>query len=94
MNSKVTIKCLRERSSLTQKNIADYLGMSLANYNKKENCSVKFSLAEAKALADLFGTSIEDIFFDHKVSKSESFDSIIPRKDGEINVTKPHESCR
>lgn len=94
MNSKVTIKCLRERSSLTQKNVADYLGMSLANYNKKENCSVKFSLTEAKALADLFDTSIEDIFFDQKVSKTESFDSIILPKDGEINVTKSHESCR
>ena len=65
------IRRLREDNNLTQAQMANYLGMSLANYGKKENNQIRFSINEAKKLSDFFGLSIEQIFFDDKVSKIE-----------------------
>ena len=65
------VRALREAADFKQEEIAERLGMSPANYSKKEAGSVKFSLPEAKMLADLFETSIEAIFFNEKVSKIE-----------------------
>lgn len=66
------IRRLREKRHLTQAEMADYLGMSLANYGKKENNQIRFSINEAKRLSDFFGLSIEQIFFDDKFSKFEN----------------------
>ena len=65
------IRRLREDNNLTQAQMANYLGMSLANYGKKENNQIRFSINEAKKLSDFFGLSIEQIFFDDKFSKIE-----------------------
>lgn len=65
------IRRLREKRHLTQAEMADYLGMSLANYGKKENNQIRFSINEAKRLSDFFGLSIEQIFFDDKFSEIE-----------------------
>lgn len=66
------IRRLREDNNLTQAQMANYLGMSLANYGKKENNQIRFSINEAKRLSDFFGLSIEQIFFDDKFSKFEN----------------------
>ena len=66
------IRTLREQLGLKQEDIAEVLGVSLANYNKKENGTVKVSLIEAKKLSDFFGKNIEEIFFDGKVSEKET----------------------
>ena len=66
------IRRLREDNNLTQAQMANYLGMSLANYGKKENNQIRFSINEAKRLSDFFGLSIEQIFFDDNFSKFEN----------------------
>lgn len=75
------IRRLREKQHLTQAEMADYLGMSLANYGKKENNQIRFSINEAKRLSDFFGLSIEQIFFDDKFSKLENEFSKKPKKE-------------
>lgn len=75
------IRRLREKRHLTQAEMADYLGMSLANYGKKENNQIRFSINEAKRLSDFFGLSIEQIFFDDKFSKFENEFSKKPKKE-------------
>ena len=73
------IRRLREKRHLTQAEMADYLGMSLANYGKKENNQIRFSINEAKKLSDFFGLSIEQIFFDDKFWEIERR---VPQKGG------------
>lgn len=75
------IRRLREDNNLTQAQMANYLGMSLANYGKKENNQIRFSINEAKKLSDFFGLSIEQIFFDDKFSKLENEFSKKPKKE-------------
>lgn len=56
------VKEIRKYRNLKQSDVAKFLGMSLPNYNKKENGNVRFSLEEAKKLSKLFLVSIEKIF--------------------------------
>ena len=56
------VKEIRKYRNLKQSDVAKFLGMSLPNYNKKENGNVRFSLEEAKKLSELFLVSIEKIF--------------------------------
>lgn len=63
---------MREQHNKKQEEIAEILEISLGNYNKKESGKIRFSLIEAKKIADYFETSIEEIFFDNKVSKMET----------------------
>lgn len=65
---------LRDDAGLKQDEIARMLGMSLPNYNKKENGEIKVSLSEAKKISDFYGLSIENIFFNNIVSKKETID--------------------
>ena len=66
------VKELREIQGLKQDDIAIILDISPANYCKKENGTIKFSLPVAKKLADFFNTTIEAIFFTSEVSKSDT----------------------
>ena len=63
------IKALRVSRDLRQEDLAKILGISLNSYNNKENGKRDFSLKEAKSLAELFGYSIEEIFFKDCVFK-------------------------
>lgn len=54
----------RCRKGLKQKDVAEYLGITKGTYSKKENGQIKFSLVEAYKLSKLFGTSVENLFFD------------------------------
>lgn len=66
------LKFLREERNVKQEEMADVLGISACNYYKKENGSIRFSLTEAKKVADYFELSIEEIFFNNEVSKMET----------------------
>lgn len=57
------VKQLRIKNKMSQKELAEYLGVSEATYSKKENRKLRFSIKEAKKMADLYGESIENIFF-------------------------------
>ena len=50
---------------------ADVIGVQEACYCKKELGDLKFSLEEAKALADFFKLPVEVLFFKEKSSKME-----------------------
>lgn len=66
------VKELRENLGLKQEALAELLNISSASYSKKECGNIKFSLFEAKKLADFFGTTIENIFFTNEVSKNDT----------------------
>lgn len=67
-----TVKKIRERNGFKQEDMAKLLNISPANYSKKENGTVKYSLPEAKILADFFQTTIEALFFENEVSKNDT----------------------
>lgn len=66
------VRELRETAGLKQDDVAALLEISPANYCKKESGIIRFSLPEAKILADYFNTTIEAIFFAAEVSKTET----------------------
>ena len=66
------VKDLRKEAGIKQSFMAKYLNISTTNYSKKEKGDVKYSLEEAKKVADYFKKTIEDIFFDNEVSKTET----------------------
>ena len=66
-----TVKQMRIERGIPQSVLAKVIGSSLGNYCKKENGQTRFSLDEAKALADFFGVAIETLFYPDNVSKFE-----------------------
>lgn len=66
------VRELREEAGIKQEEFAEMLEMSPANYSKKERGEIKYSLEEAKKVADFFEKSIEEIFFAEEVSKTET----------------------
>lgn len=59
------LKYIRQQNNIKQKQMAKLLGISPSNYLKKESGIVKFSLIEAKKIADYFNMPIEEIFFNN-----------------------------
>lgn len=59
------LKMLRDRCHIKQDEMARYLGISPPTYSKKESGDIRFSLIEAKKIADYFQLSIEEIFFNN-----------------------------
>jgi len=58
---------------VSAKEMADLLGLKTeAAYYKKESGMIKFSLHEAKKVSERLGLPIDDIFFDKKVSVTET----------------------
>lgn len=68
----MSIKVFRENLGLRQEDFAKIIGTSKVNYSKKENGSIRFSLAEARKIAIYFHKPIEEIFYDYEVSKNET----------------------
>ena len=48
--------------------MAEIMNLGFPTYYKKEKGQIKWTLAEGKFLADLFGTTIDELFFTQKVS--------------------------
>lgn len=68
----IKLRELRLKHNISGIEMAKLLDITKASYSKKELGSVKFSLNEAKLISDKFNVSIEDIFFENKVSKIET----------------------
>lgn len=67
MNVKITPKGLRVSEDKTQQEVADYLGLSITQYQRKENNRVRFYADEIYKLSKLYDVPVS-IFFDNKVS--------------------------
>lgn len=59
--SKNNIKVLRAIKNISQKELAEAVGITQQTISSAENTS-KMSLTTAKKIADYFGVSIDDIF--------------------------------
>ncbi|BFK81450.1 helix-turn-helix domain-containing protein [Clostridium baratii] len=62
------IKTYRFVGSIKQEVLANLIGVTLTTYCNKENGKTEFTLKEAKTLADFFGTTIDDLFFNPSVN--------------------------
>lgn len=64
---------MRINKNISVDEIASVLNLETkAAYYKKEAGTVKFTLIEAKKVADYFGMTIEEIFFANEVSEMET----------------------
>jgi DNA-binding XRE family transcriptional regulator len=62
------IKAYRILNNFTQDDVAKILGRGIAAYNRKENNPELFTIGEGIKLAELFKTTLDDIFFDESVT--------------------------
>lgn len=63
------LRSIRKQKDIPVTSILDALGLeTLAAYYKKETGLVKFTLEEAKKISELFGLSIDEVFFEDKLS--------------------------
>ena len=66
------------RDSRTSQNVpvetlCELIGLkTVAAYYKKEAGTVKFTLTESNRIANFFGLSVEELFFDNTLSKIDS----------------------
>ena len=58
----------RIRAGISGMAMAKVMGINIPTYYKKEAGQIKWSLSESKFLADFFKTTIEDLFFEQKIS--------------------------
>ena len=57
------VKAARILKGIKQKDIAFKLGISVNAYSLKENNKQNFSLEQSKVVADMLGTTIDELFF-------------------------------
>ncbi|MDU6113781.1 MAG: helix-turn-helix transcriptional regulator [Paeniclostridium sordellii] len=57
-----TLKSLRAKKGLRQKDLAKVLNISASTYSSKENGERRFTIEEAIAIADFFNQDIREIF--------------------------------
>jgi len=65
------VREFRERNNEKQFEMARLINTTKGNYSKKESGLLRFSLQEAKIIAEHFGDTIENIFFEPVVSEIE-----------------------
>lgn len=68
MKNNNKLAAYRKLCNLSQKEAAELLNMSNTSYSLKESGKGEFKLSEAKILADYFGTTVDDIFFNNSVN--------------------------
>ncbi|MCH3962947.1 MAG: helix-turn-helix transcriptional regulator [Clostridium sp.] len=66
------MKFYRQKSNLTQEQIAKKLGISVSAYNMIENGNRGISLLRAKQLEKVFNVSIDEIFFDNNFHNKQN----------------------
>lgn len=66
------LKTIRQSKGYTCSQMAKALGVTKATYSKKERGKITITLQEAQIIATLFKSTIDDIFFDNKVSFKET----------------------
>jgi len=57
----VSIKQIRGFNSLTQRKMAEKLGMAHSTYSQKENGHLKFTLEDLIKVKTVFGIAIDDL---------------------------------
>jgi putative transcriptional regulator len=73
LNMHIKLRKLRNSTGIPVRELRDVLRLKTdAAYYKKENGKIKFSLEEAKAIADKFNMTIDEVFFGAEVSKMET----------------------
>ena len=70
-DKKITPKGLRVSSGKTQQEVANHLGLSLTQYQRKENGKVRFYADEIFVLSQFYDVPIT-LFFVDKVSLKET----------------------
>ena len=55
---------LRKKFKLTQKDMANLLGIATKTYNNKENGKVEFLLSEMFSISSYFNLSVDEIFLE------------------------------
>ena len=63
---KLTLKKARLLAGLTQKEVADILGVHVQTYMKWERNPEDMSVGTAKQLSKIFNVDFEEIFFDNE----------------------------
>lgn len=58
-----TLKELRARRNMTQKQVADCLGISVQTYNAWEKDISNVAISKVQALAEFYGVSLGEILF-------------------------------
>ena len=58
-----TLKELRAKKEWSQEDVAKQLGITTATYNSWENNFGKIKISYGNAIANLFGVTLDDIFF-------------------------------
>ncbi len=66
------LRKIRNERGIKMKECADVIGVKEACYCKKELGTLRFSVEEAKKLADFFGLPIEKLFHREESSKMET----------------------
>lgn len=65
MSEKITLKAARVNAGLTQKEVAEKMGVSVQTINKWENKSGTIKMGYAKKICKLFKKNINEIFFEN-----------------------------
>lgn len=63
-----TLKEFRTKRGITQKAVAEYLGVSRQTYNRYENMQEKMTIEQAKAVCDFLRCDVLDIFLPEEVN--------------------------
>ena len=82
------LRTIRQNKNIKAREMAKKIGLKTEGaYYKKESGRVPFTLIEGKLVADMLNMSIEDIFFEHKLS-CEDNNCKIYKKEVNINGSK------
>ena len=68
------VKKARTDARYTQQQVADLMGISRPTYRKLEENPELMTFNDAKQLAEIFGVSVQDIFFGQNYSETYSSD--------------------
>ena len=67
-----TLKELRAKKQWSQEDVAKQLGITTATYNSWENNFGKIKISYGNAIANLFGVTLDDIFFTPSLENNSS----------------------
>lgn len=62
------VRKARIKAGISGVAMADRLGIGIPTYYKKETGMIKWSLEEAKSVADFFGTTIDALFYAEEIA--------------------------
>jgi len=68
--TKLKIQLLMTKARVTQKELAEIIGMDVATLNKKINGISLWKLTECVAVANFFGVSLSEIFLGKELQES------------------------